>query len=90
MPKISYLCKKNMLSIIIPIYNSEKYVQRCLDSIVSQTNKNFEVILIDDGSKDKTLEILRDLSKEKKSRDWLFSQSDLKKQVYELDRKSVV
>ena len=48
-----------MLSIIIPIYNSEKYVQRCLDSIVSQTNKNFEVILIDDGSTDDSANICK-------------------------------
>ncbi len=53
----NYLCKKNMLSIIIPIYNSEIYLQRCLDSLVSQTDKNFEVILIDDGSTDDSANI---------------------------------
>ena len=59
MTKISYLCQKKMLSIIIPIYNSEKYLQRCFDSIVSQTNKNFEVILIDDGSMDNSAKICK-------------------------------
>ena len=41
-----------MLSIIIPIYNSELYLKECLDSLVSQTCKEFEVILVDDGSTD--------------------------------------
>ena len=41
-----------MLSIIIPIYNSEQHLEKCLNSLVSQTCKNFEVILVDDGSTD--------------------------------------
>lgn len=41
-----------MISIIIPVYNTQKYLRCCLDSIVAQTYKDFEVILIDDGSTD--------------------------------------
>lgn len=41
-----------MISIIIPVYNTEKYLRRCLDSIVKQTYKDFECILVDDGSTD--------------------------------------
>lgn len=41
-----------MISIIIPIYNTEKYLRRCLDSIVAQTYKDFECIMVDDGSTD--------------------------------------
>lgn len=40
------------ISIIIPIYNSEKYISRCLDSILEQDFTNYEIILIDDGSQD--------------------------------------
>lgn len=42
----------NKISIIIPVYQVEKYIRRCLDSILSQTYSNLEIILIDDGSRD--------------------------------------
>lgn len=41
-----------LLSIIIPVYNVEKYIKRCLDSILCQETENYEVILVDDGSTD--------------------------------------
>ena len=44
--------KKEKISIIVPIYNVEKYLDRCIESIVGQTYKNLEIILIDDGSPD--------------------------------------
>lgn len=48
------------VSIIIPIYNGEKYLKRCLDSIVNQTYKDIEIICINDGSKDSSLKILKE------------------------------
>ncbi len=45
-------------SIIIPCYNVEKYISKCLDSIKNQTYKNFEVIIVNDGSKDNTLKMI--------------------------------
>lgn len=41
-----------LLSVIVPVYNVEKYICKCVDSILNQTYKNLEIILIDDGSKD--------------------------------------
>ena len=49
-----------MISIIIPVYNTSKYLHRCLDSILNQTFCDFELILINDGSTDNSLEILRE------------------------------
>jgi glycosyltransferase involved in cell wall biosynthesis len=46
-----------LVSIIVPVYNVEDFINRCLDSIFSQTLKNFECIIIDDGSGDKSIDI---------------------------------
>jgi glycosyltransferase involved in cell wall biosynthesis len=50
--------KEFKISIIIPIYNSERYLSECLDSIVNQTYKNIEIICINDGSPDNSIRIL--------------------------------
>ena len=44
--------EKVKISVIVPIYNVEKYLKKCLDSIVNQTFKEFELILVNDGSTD--------------------------------------
>ncbi len=50
------------LSIIIPVYNGEKYLQRCIESILSQTYSDFELIIVDDGSTDSSLEICNEFA----------------------------
>lgn len=52
-----------IFSIIITIYNTEKYLKRCLNSILSQTFKDYEVICINDGSKDRSNRILNEYKK---------------------------
>lgn len=47
-----------MISIVIPVYNSSKYLQECIDSCLNQTYQDFEIILVDDGSTDTSAEIL--------------------------------
>ena len=49
-----------MISIIVPIYNSEKWVGRCIESLINQTYKNIEIILINDGSNDKSAQICKE------------------------------
>ena len=59
--------KKNpKLSIIIPVYNSEKYIKQCLDSVLNQDFRDIEVICVDDGSTDNSLNILNDYAKKDK------------------------
>ncbi|MBR3116900.1 MAG: glycosyltransferase family 2 protein [Bacilli bacterium] len=57
---------KEKISIIIPVYNVEKYLKKCLDSVLNQTYKNFEVICINDGSTDNSLNILSKYAKKDK------------------------
>lgn len=47
-----------MISVIVPVYNTEKFLARCIDSVLAQSYKDFELILVNDGSKDKSGEIL--------------------------------
>jgi glycosyltransferase involved in cell wall biosynthesis len=51
------------VGIVIPIYNVEKYLKECLDSVINQTYKNLEIILVNDGSTDNSLDIAKEYAK---------------------------
>lgn len=69
------LTKKEMISVIVPVYNVEELLPRCLDSIINNTFQNLEIICIDDGSTDKSLEILQHY-KEQDKRIKVYSKSN--------------
>ena len=51
-----------LVSVVIPIYNSEKYLKECLNSVLDQTYENIEIIVVDDGSTDSSPDILKKYS----------------------------
>ena len=50
------------ISVIMPVYNGARYLRECLDSILCQTFRNFELLIVDDGSTDDTCDIIRSYS----------------------------
>lgn len=55
--------KKPLISVIVPVYNTEKYLPKCIESIIGQTYKNLEIILVDDGSTDTSGKICDEYAK---------------------------
>lgn len=56
--------KKCKISVIVAAYNVEKYIKKCIDSLLNQTMEEIEIIVVDDASQDKTLEILKQYEKQ--------------------------
>ena len=54
---------ESLVSIIVPVYNVEKYLSRCIESIIGQSYKNIEIILVDDGSIDLSPQICDEYAK---------------------------
>ena len=67
--------EEKKVSVIIPVYNVEKYIRRCLDSIISQTYRNLEIIINNDGSTDSSYEICKEYA-EKDERIRVFSHAN--------------
>ena len=55
--------KKPIISVIVPVYNVEEYLPKCLDSILNQTFSNIEIICVNDGSTDNSRKILEEYKK---------------------------
>ena len=55
-----YILNVPKVSVIVPVYNAEKYLRQCLDTIIHQTLMNIEIICVDDGSTDQSLQILKE------------------------------
>lgn len=58
--KYAIICNMPKVSVIIPVYNVEKYLRQCLDSVVNQTLRDIEIICVDDGSTDGSAQILKE------------------------------
>jgi len=56
----------NLITVIVPVYNTEKYLDRCITSIINQTFRDIEILLINDGSTDNSLKILLEYAKKDK------------------------
>lgn len=59
--------KDDLISVIVPVYNIEDFIEKCVESIINQTYKNLEIILINDGSKDKSGQICNQLKEKYKN-----------------------
>lgn len=66
-----YMGENPKYSVIIPVYNAEKTLRRCLDSLLAETREDAEIILVNDGSKDRSGEICREYAAEKPCIRWI-------------------
>lgn len=62
--EVTKVCDNPIISVIVPVYNAEGYLKKCVDSILLQSFGNFELIIIDDGSSDDSLSIIREYEKQ--------------------------
>ena len=54
------------VSVIIPVYNVEKYIKQCLESVINQTLKDIEIIVVNDGTKDNSMKIVEEYLSDKR------------------------
>ena len=78
---------KSLVSIVISCYNSGEYIDECLESIFNQTYKNFEILIVDDGSKDDTLQKINKFKNKKNYYSFLILKEFSK--ILNINRKSL-
>lgn len=59
---MKYITTSPIVSVIIPVYNAELYISQCIESVLNQTYKNMEIIIINDGSTDQSMQVLNNFS----------------------------
>ena len=64
-----------LLSIIVPAYNCEKSIEKCIDSILKQTYNDIEIIIVNDGSTDRTDDICREMAKQENRIKYIFKEN---------------
>ena len=57
--------QNKLISVIIPTFNSEKYIQQCISSVLNQTYENYEIIVVDNNSTDSTVSIIKSFNSDK-------------------------
>ena len=68
----------SLISLIVPVYNTEKYLKRCLDSLINQSFKDIEIIIVNDGSTDGSKKIIEEyLEKDNRSLISIFGEINL-------------
>lgn len=51
-----------MITVVVNVYNGEQYIERCINSLIIQTYRNIEIVIVDDGSKDRTAILIDNLA----------------------------
>jgi len=59
---VTFLSEKFLISFVIPAHNVERYISKTLGSLLSQTDKDFEIIVVDDGSTDSTYNVAKEIT----------------------------
>src|ERR1700722_12882810 len=55
---------KRTVSVVVPLYNTEKYIEECISSVLDQTLRDLEVLVVDDGSRDRSVEIIKEIARQ--------------------------